>query len=546
MASCIFRGGLPIQWALSALMIVAIGTAGARSAGLAQPSIVHRIRSASERQEMTVNTSRILTLDSNIPQAQVNNPEVLELTPLSPTEIQIFAKKPGVTQVNLWDENKQIYTVDVIVYGDANELAMVLQDAFPKASLVVKQVSNSVLISGYVDDPNDMASVVQIAEEYYPKVLNNMKVGGVHQVLLHVKVMEVSRTKLRTMGFDWAQVSGGNIVTSLASGLILPGGVAAGGVATSGTESFFFSVVDGGSSFFGVLEALRVNNLMKVLAEPTLVTVSGRPAFFQVGGEFPILVPQSLGTVSIEYKKFGTQVDFVPIVLGNGNIRLEVRPRVSEIDNTRGVTLPGSSTTVPGLRVREVDTGVEMMAGQTLAIAGLVQTRVETTNRGLPWVSDVPYLGVLFRRVHEENNEVELLILVTPELVEAIDADKVPPCGPGTQTVSPNDWELYMRGYMEVPNCCPTGPLPPTGMQAPPGMILDAPPEPVQAPAPNGPVPPSAAEASGVSRSAPANPVSLWNRQNFSRPQSRPATSAVAERSELPGFIGPIGYETGK
>jgi len=547
MASCIFRGPLPIQWVLSALMIAAIGTTGARSDELARPSIVHHIRSASQRQEMTVNTSRILTLDSNIPQAQVNNPEVLELTPLSPTEIQIFAKKPGVTQVNLWDERKQIYTVDVVIYGDANELDMVLRDAFPKASLAVKQISNSVMISGYVDDPNDMASIIQIAEEYYPKVLNNMKVGGVHQVLLHVKVMEVSRTKLRTMGFDWAQVSGGNIVTSLASGLILPG-VGAGGVATSGTETFFFSIIDGGGSFFGVLEALRQNNLAKVLAEPTLVTVSGRPAFFNSGGEFPVPVPQGLGSVAIEYRRYGTQVDFVPIVLGNGNIRLEVRPRVSEIDISRSVDVMGTS--VPGVRVREVDTGVEMMAGQTLAIAGLVQTRVEATNRGLPWVSDVPYLGAMFRRVHEANNEVELLILVTPELVEAIDADKVPPCGPGTQTASPNDFELYMRGYMEVPNCCPTGPLPPNGMQAAPGMILDSPPEPMQVPAANGPVPPvarpSAADLPRFQRLAPTDPVSLWNRQNFTRPPAPHVPSTAAVKSEPPGFIGPIGYDTGK
>ena len=556
MASPTLRGILPLALALSTAVLgysdTAAGQSRPQSRQLAPPSIVYHIRSASERQEMTVNTSRILTMDSKIPQAQVNNPEILELTPLSPTEIQVFAKKPGVTQVNLWDEDEKIYTVDMIVYGDASELTLVLEDEFPNASLRVKQVSNSVLISGYVDDPNDVSSIVQIAEEFYPKVLTNMKVGGVHQVLLHVKVMEVSRTKLRTMGFDWAQVSSsGSIVASLASGLIIPGGVGAGTVATSGGETFFFSVLDGSNAFFGVLEALRDNNLMKVLAEPTLVTVSGRPAFFQVGGEFPILVPQSLGTVSIEYKKFGTQVDFVPIVLGNGKIRLEVRPRVSEVDNTRSVTING--TTIPGLRVREVDTGVEMMAGQTLAIAGLVQTRVEAKSRGLPWVSDLPYVGALFRRVHEENNEVELLILVTPELVEAVDADKVPPCGPGTLTTSPNDWELYMRGYIEVPNCGPTGPVPQLGLPggsgvAEPGMILDdaepilTPPRGQPGPKPPAPAP-AATDSSAKARWTPNHSAQMPKRYNTSSPQSRTFTSAKVGKGGLPGFIGPIGYD---
>jgi pilus assembly protein CpaC len=527
-------------------MLIPGSAAKAQSGGLVKPSIVHQVRSASERQEMTVNSSRILTLDNNIPQAQVNNPEILELTPLSPRQIQVFAKKPGVTQVNLWDENNQIYTVDVVVYGDASELTMVLKDAFPKASLHVRQVSNSVMISGFVEDPNDMASIVQVAEEFYPKVLNNMKIGGVHQVLLHVKVMEVSRTKMRTLGFDWAQISGGNVVASMGAGLI--GAAGAGGVATTGAETFFFNVLSGGSEFFGVLEALRQNNLAKILAEPTLVTVSGRPAFFNSGGEFPVPVPQGLGTVAIEYRKYGTQVDFVPIVLGNGNIRLEVRPRVSEIDPSRSVEVMGTS--VPGVRLREVDTGVEMMAGQTLAIAGLVQTRVESENRGIPWVSDVPYLGAMFRRVHEENNEVELLVLVTPELVEAVDADTLPPCGPGTQTASPTDWELYMRGYMEVPNCCPTGPMPNMTMPGDSGMIFDSRPEAVRQPAPAGSAPlppvlqPSKSGSSNASRPLPpARSIDLSERQNRSNPQSRTVASPPTGKDGLPGFIGPIGYD---
>ncbi|GAB4127667.1 MAG: pilus assembly protein N-terminal domain-containing protein [Thermogutta sp.] len=521
------------------------GSGGAPSGvALGSNAVVCKITESNQRQELTVNTSRILTLDQRIPQAQVNNPEILQLTALSPNQIQIFAKKPGVTQVNLWDEAGTIYSIDVIVFGDARELSLLIESQFPNCSIRVVPISNGVMLSGYVDQPEHVSRIMQLAQEYYPRVINNLTLGGVHEVLLHVKVMEVSRTKLRALGFDWTQISGQNIVRSSVSGLI-SGATGADAVAgtsasavTSGAETFFFSVIDGSDAFFGVLEALRQDNLMKVLAEPTLVTVSGRPAFFQVGGEFPIIVPQSLGTVSIEYKKYGTQVDFVPIVLGNGKIRLEVRPRVSEIDTARSVVI--NSTTVPGLRVREVDTGVEMKAGQTLAIAGLVETRVEAQRRGLPWISDVPYIGVPFRRVVEKTNDVELLILVTPELVSAMNPEEVPPGGPGMSTSSPTDSELYFGGLIEVQRCCPAGTAGDAGMieVLPPSQDAAPTPAPVlQTVPPSGPVlnrvpsklPVATRPAAGTKPAPSAAPLP-------------PGETEAGGVKPLPGFKGKIGY----
>jgi pilus assembly protein CpaC len=187
---------------------------------LAKPPIVHKIQSPNERLEMTVHTSRILTMDQKIPQAQVNNPEILDLTPLSPNQIQVSAKTAGVTQINLWGENQKVFTIDVMVYGDAQELKMLLRAQFPNAALSIVPVANSVLISGYVDKVEHIDRIVRIAEEYYPKVINNMTVGGVQTVLLHVRVMEVSRTKLRQLGFDWAKITGGNTVASGVSGML--------------------------------------------------------------------------------------------------------------------------------------------------------------------------------------------------------------------------------------------------------------------------------------------------------------------------------------
>lgn len=420
------------------------------------PSVIQRITGPSEKIELTTNSNRILTLDMKIPRVQVNNPELLVVTPLSDREIQISAKKAGVTQINLWGENGDIHSVDVLIYGDARELEHALQIQFPNSSIRVYRYTDSLVLKGFVDRPDYVSQIMRLAEDYAPKVINNITVGGVQQILLKVQVMEVSRTKLRRLGVDFAQVSSaGAHVGSSVSGLISSIVTNTNNTLTVNTnngQTFQAGIVDGGDTFFAFLDALQQNNIAKVLAEPNLVAVSGRPAQFNAGGEIPILVPQSLGTASIEYKKFGTQVDFLPIVLGNGNIRLEVRPRISELDDTLSVTI--DNFVIPGLTVREVDTAVEMRAGQTFALAGLIQERVEGVNRGLPFLADVPVLGVPFRKVEEEVNEVELLILVTPEFVDAMDPCEVP-CGrPGFDTVSPSNSALYCGGHLEVPTHC--------------------------------------------------------------------------------------------
>lgn len=406
-----------------------------------------------ERLEMIVNTSRILTTEHKIPRLLVENQGVVRAQPISPNQVQLSALKPGFTTLTVWDEDKGEHTIDLLVYGDARELEHLLMTEFPEASLRVRPLSTSVVISGFVPQAEMVSRIVRMAEDYYPAVINNMTIGGVQQVLLHVKLMEVSRTKLRTMGFDWANFNTDDGIIQNVAGLVDNYTIgSAASVVSNGGENVAFGILNDNNAFFGFLEALRQYNLVKVLAEPTLVTVSGRPASFNSGGEFPILVPQSLGTVSIEYRQFGTRVDFVPIVLGNGRVRLEVRPQVSEVDSSRSVSI--NNTTVPGLRTRWVDTGVEMKVGQTLALAGLIQNQIESENKGLPFFSDLPWIGGAFRRIQERNNEIELLILVTPEFVDALDPQDVPPCGPGQLTTSPKDTDFYWRGYLEVPKCC--------------------------------------------------------------------------------------------
>jgi pilus assembly protein CpaC len=524
------------------------------------PSILHKIQTANERIEMTVNSSRLLTLDLKIPRAQVNNKDVVDLTALSPNVIQIFAKKAGITQVNLWDEKNQIHSIDVVVFGDARELSLVLEQQFPHATVMVRPSANSVILSGFVPEPDQAAQIQLIAQDYYPKVVNLLKVGGVQQILLHVKVMEVSRTKLRELGFDFWTNNRSFFLSSTVSGTAIPSTGIGSQPSASGLETARFGVVGDNAAFFGLVDALREYDLAKIMAEPTLVTVSGRPAFFNSGGEFPILIPAGLGTVSVEFKKFGTQVDFVPIVLGNGNIRLEVKPRVSFVDPSLSVTAQG--ITVPGLNVREVDTGVEMKAGQTFAIAGLVQNRLETTNRGIPYLADLPYIGAAFRKTHEKNNEVELVVMVTPEIVDPMDACDVPPCGPGSASRSPNDCDLYWKGHMEVPSCgpcaagdCLWGGEGSNHMMGPGAEMVPTP-----APGANGAKPgdPANGKSSSTTSRTPARtgfsnlayPSSVASsspgQYSRPRPQDPRSTASASKQSAEPSLIGPVGYDVAK
>ncbi len=542
------------------------------------PGIVFKLQTQNERMSMTVNTSRIVSLDKQMPQVQVNNPEIVQLTVLSPNQIQLAAKKTGVTQVNIWDEKNQIYTIDVIVFGDARELQEMLASQFPNTSLRVTPVANSVVISGFVDRPQLVPHVIRIAEEYYPKVINNIVVGGVHQVLLQCKVMEVSRTKLREIGFDFSKLTGSNLVQSGVSGMV---GISDKSLTViNQDQTFFFRLLEGSNGFLGVLKALREDKLVKVLAEPTLMCYSGRPAAFLVGGKIPYPVASATGTPGTGWMKFGTKLNFVPIVLGNGRIRLEVRPEVSEIDNSISTNIGGYE--VPGLKERSVETGVELDAGQTLAIAGLLQTRVDAIRRGLPWVSEVPYIGALFGSNMNQENEVELLVLVTPELVDAMNPDEVPTCLPGTRTDVPDDCELYWKRHIEVPRCCPPGSAGTgsNGGNCPecikgangqmPGMILTPTPvETIDRPGtgsqPGGALlkpttykSPYLSPGSGnmpgprnmtipqrtairyprpSNRYIPSNP----NRAGTRVPNRTPG--AAGDQKTLPGFIGPVGYD---
>jgi pilus assembly protein CpaC len=397
--------------------------------------------------DMVINTSREITSDQTFKRVRIQNPKVLTAIPLEGgNRLQVSALAAGITQIDLVGADDSVHSIEVMVLGDVRELEAILRKTFPTSNLAVTAITGGCIVSGYVNSDEHIDQVVRISNQYFPVVINTVDVTGVHTIQLETQIMEVSRTKLRALGIDYSFANGDDVVSSTVTGLL---GVSGSTVTPSGNATFTAGVVEKGSSFFTAVRALRQNSLVKVLASPTLTAVDGRPASFNAGGEIPIVVPAGLGQVGVQYREFGTRLDYVAKVRGNGRIWLEVRPYVSEIDPSRSVAIQGIS--VPGLRSRFTETGVEMGAGQTLALAGLLQVKSETINIGIPWLADMPYLGALFRSTREEQNEIELLITVTPNFAGPMDPHEVPRHAPGTNSLTPSDRELFLRGYMETP-----------------------------------------------------------------------------------------------
>ncbi len=434
--------------------------------------------------ELTEKFSKVFETKNFIKRVNSFDPVVLEVTALSPTRISVRGLLQGVTSLVITDDAGTSYTVEVLVKGDARQLQSIIDRKFPNSSIEAFKVQEAVALRGWVTHPEHITQIVEIAEQFYPKVLNQMRVGGVQQVLLKVKVMEAQRSLIRQLGINFTYVSPSGYVTSN------PGAIGSATVGTMGASSLLpgvtpavstaanslltnasFGVVRNQSTFQSFISSLREESLVKILAEPEIVATNGQPATLLSGGEFPIVVPQSLGTVSIQYREFGVRMEAVALVLGNGNLRLTLQPEVSDRDDAHGVTING--TTVPALTVRRVNTQVEMKFGQTLMLAGLISNTQRTNMRKIPFLGELPYIGAAFSQKQTTEAETEIVITVTPELVAPLDDGQVPAGGPGQFTDTPTDRELMLYNLLEVPKYgehCPTCAPGQTGPYIVPGL----------------------------------------------------------------------------
>jgi pilus assembly protein CpaC len=376
----------------------------------------------------------------------------------------------GIVKLTLTAQGgKERETYEVIVQTDIELLRSLLQRAVPTSSVVpIPGAGNTIILTGWVAHSEDIPTILEVAQTFTAagagasRIVNALKVGGVMQVQLDVVVARVSRSELRRMAVDLFQIGEQHqFVNSVGQSIVAPTGSLATvtgltpltnivGSPNGSPANSFLAIFTQRQVFFLFLQALRDNSLAKLLAEPHLVTMSGKPAQFVSGGEQAVPQVSGLGgTAGISFVPFGTTLNFLPIVLGNGKIYLEVEPEISALDAAAGASIAG--TVVPGRATQRVRTAVEIEPGQTLAIGGLIQNVVQASTTKFPVLGDLPFLGTLFSRKSYNEVEEELVILVTPHLVDPMACDQLPKFLPGQETRRPDDFELFLEGIMEAP-----------------------------------------------------------------------------------------------
>jgi pilus assembly protein CpaC len=405
---------------------------------------------------LVMNKSTVLSTRSAYKRVSVGSPEIADVNPIGPNNILVTAKKPGTTQLIVWDDGDRSQVVDLAVQVDLAGLQDQIKQQFPGSKIEVSMANGQIVLRGQAPSLVAAEQAVQLATPYGAKVLNFLEISGGQQVMLQVRFAEVSRSATNQLGFNFGSTDGrsffGNNIGQL-NPLATKDGAAGGGAVLaiqppSPSVTFFGTAALGDSAFAYYIAALRQNNLLRVLAEPTLTAISGEEASFLAGGSFPIPVTQGGGTgaggtaITLEYREFGVKLKFTPVVLGDGKIRLKVAPEVSDLDFTTAVRFNGF--VIPGLTERKLQTVIEMREGQTFALAGLLNNNVSATKDVTPVLGDVPVLGALFRSVRYQRKETELVVIVTPRLVEAVNPAQVPLL-PGEKWRHPTEGDLFWQ-----------------------------------------------------------------------------------------------------
>jgi pilus assembly protein CpaC len=405
-----------------------------------------------EAQKLTMVSGKSIVLRSAAPVSRVSiaAPEVADFLILSANEIYITGKAAGSTNLTLWQNKKLVAIYDLEVGYDLSRLKQQMHEILPEEeALQVISTNDSITLSGKISNAINLSQAVALAKSYAPegRVNNFVEVGGVHQVMLEVRIAEMSRSLTRRLGINFAAQKGDQFAISLLGGLAgLDEGVPAVESLLAGPAvNSLFRFDTGDWTWTGFMDALNEDGLLKILAEPTLTTLSGQSANFLAGGEFPVPVPQGLGTVGIEYKPFGVGLIFEPTVLSKEKISIQVTPEVSELDFSTAAVIEGFVT--PGITTRRASTTVELGDGQSFAIAGLLRDSVLTDVQKFPLLGDIPILGVLFQSKSFIKRETELVIVVTPHLVKPLDIAKV--SLPTDFYVEPSATEFYLFGKTE-------------------------------------------------------------------------------------------------
>ncbi|MBZ9539058.1 type II and III secretion system protein family protein [Modicisalibacter tunisiensis] len=466
--------------------------AGAQSTGAVPLAISGQNRAMSV--DVAIDKSKVLDFPHPVKILSVGNPDVADIVVVRSGQIYVLGKSLGNTNVVLWDRSDRVQgSLNIEVTPDMESLKADLHELLPDESVQVRAANGRLILSGEVSSAERMDTALRLAESYVPgsqgkgdkdssPILNMMQVGGAQQVMLEVKVAEVTRSLVKRLEsqFNVFNIVGSSLrLGAVKGGATFPDALfnGAGGqdrvpaltagnplgtptapvidefapsTATIEDAGIFASYQRGDYLLNLVLDAANRQGVAKILAEPNLTTLTGQEATFLAGGEFPIPVPQGDGKVTIDYKDFGVGLNFVPVVLDSGVINLKVGVAVSDLvsDNSLTVAPSGASSQffVPALVKRSASSTLELGNGQTIAIAGMLNENLRQNVSKLPGLGDLPVLGALFRSQEFIKDQTELVIFVTPRLARPMAPDQVHlPTG---SFVAPSDVDFYLLGRL--------------------------------------------------------------------------------------------------
>jgi pilus assembly protein CpaC len=388
--------------------------------------------------QINIDDAKIIKFENGISEVFIANPAIADVQLSNRKTVYLFGKAIGTTKLIALDmKGKEVLNADVIVSLNLTQLKELIAAYDPHGLVEVISLPGGILLEGVVDCAKTAENIVALAEKFIKKtkqseqtVINRLTIRPPLQVNVHIKVAEVKRSVLNQLGFDWQSVIFNRgkfklgtlvnrapftalpILTNDVTSIMQPPTTLPGeNISTLG-----FGYHSTRDNINVAIDLLAQDNLVTILAEPNLTAISGETATFLAGGEFPYPVPQQLGNITIDFKNYGVSLAFTPTVMDGNLISLHVRPEVSELDPTTGITVNG--TTVPGILTRRAETTIQLGSGETFAIGGLLQNQILSSIDSLPGLGDIPILGTLFRSNSFQRGDTELVILVTPYIVE--------------------------------------------------------------------------------------------------------------------------------
>jgi pilus assembly protein CpaC len=439
------------------LTATALGIALGSSALVPVAAETLRVMTGSPTGALQVPMNRAVVVESDVPFAELSiaNPGIADISTLSESSIYVLGKAPGRTTLTLLSaDGKLIANVDVQVTPDVAEFKERLRQILPGENIEVRTANDGIVLSGTVSSTAKLDRALDLANRYAPeRVSNLMMVGGTQQVMLKVRFAEMQRSVAKNLGASLGirsnsstvggVVGTGNFGTTASVNTALDNGIFPNSGNSNGSLGLGFTA--GSLEFAVLIEALESKGVVRTLAEPNLTALSGQEAKFLAGGEYPIPVAGGDNGITIEYKPFGVELNFTPVVVDGDIINLTLNAAVSSIDNT--ITLESGGFTINAFRRRETSTTVELRDGESFAVAGLLQDDFRNLNDQVPWLGDVPVLGALFRSAQYQRAQSELVIIVSAHLVTPTRGEAL--ALPTDRVRLPTEKELFLYGQVQ-------------------------------------------------------------------------------------------------